>query len=348
MGLNRGQRAYAKVLRTAAVAVAVTSSMIVLQDPTHAVETTSSPFRRIYPSIATNPVTGHVVLFGGQHTQALGDTWIWNGSAWKPVNAPIRPSARYGAAMAADRDNGTIVLFGGCCSASGGALGDTWIWDGATKAWRQETPAVSPPPAQHAAMAYDSNTRTVVLFDGGPRLGTVSDLPAGTWTWDGANWTRRTPASSPPSRVAPAMASDPSTGGVVLFGGEKCHGCAVMNDTWTWDGLAGTWRERTPVTSPKARVFAYMADHAGMNRVVLFGGTGDTDDFLSDTWTWDGASKVWTKMRPQTKPCARARGAMAYHLPTGNAVIFGGNGYSCSVTAPDTWTWNGVNWKRRI
>jgi hypothetical protein len=68
----------------------------------------------------------------------------------------------------------------------------------------------------------------VVLF-GGRRFGD-------TWTWDGTDWTKRTPAHSPYQRLDMGMAYD-AHGEVVLFGGACAKPCA---DTWTWDGTDWT------------------------------------------------------------------------------------------------------------
>ena len=79
-------------------------------------------------------------------------------------------------------------------------------------------------------MADDIAHGNVVLF-GGRRFGD-------TWTWNGTDWTKRTPAHSPYQRLDVGMAYD-AHGEVVLFGG----GCAIAcADTWTWDGTDWTQR----------------------------------------------------------------------------------------------------------
>src|SRR3954468_16908234 len=83
--------------------------------------------------------------------------------------------------------------------------------------------AASPLPGTGPGMAYDAADGQVVLFGGSAGR---------TWTWDGSDWTRRTPLHSPPpspSYYRYGMAYDAANGQVVLFGG-------VAGDTWTWDG----------------------------------------------------------------------------------------------------------------
>ncbi len=53
------------------------------------------------------------------------------------------------------------------------------------------------------------------------------------------NWQQLTPAQSPPERYYPAMAYDPASGKVVLFGG--FGGTSYLGDTWTFDGT--TWTQ---------------------------------------------------------------------------------------------------------
>jgi hypothetical protein len=111
------------------------------------------------------------------------------------------------------------------------------------------------------AMAYDAAHAQVVLF-GGYDNGVLGD----TWTWDGTDWTQRTPAHSPPAGYAHAMAYDAAHAQVVLFGGYGGSG----NDTWTWDGT--DWTQRTPAHSPSPREGHAMAYDAAHAQVVLFGG----------------------------------------------------------------------------
>lgn len=307
------------------------------------------------PSMAADPVTGNVLLFGGRSGSEtyLNDTWAWNGSVWNQLAPANSPSPRYGAGMAADKATGTIVLFGGSIDPTSGispvdvASNETWTWSGTTKTWTEQLLLSRPEAREWPAMAYDAATKTVVMHGGT----TNTD----TWTWDGVakTWTRHQTAVAPPARSGASMAYDPVSRKVVLFGGDDpCHatfGCVLFGDTWTWDGVAKTWTEESPATSPSARAYNYMAYHSPTQSVVLFGG-GQPTKQLNDTWSWDGRSRNWTQQSPTTRPCGRSGGAMAYHAGTATAVIFGGGGKaSCTPSAQqgDTWAWNGSNWKRR-
>jgi hypothetical protein len=96
----------------------------------------------------------------------------------------------------------------------------------------EQSPAVSPSARAFASMAYDSATKTVMLFGG-------VDAKNDTWTWNGTKWTEHDPATSPGPRWQAAMADDTAAGTVMLFGGvTNTTGCKgphrLLQDTWTW------------------------------------------------------------------------------------------------------------------
>ncbi len=133
--------------------------------------------------------------------------------------------------MAYDAATGTVVLFGGE-PVFGVPLSGTWTWNGST--WTKQDPAHHPPPMfadLGSSMAYDTATGTVVLF-GGHLSG--DHTTNATWTWDGTDWIKQSPATSLPSREQEVMAPDPANGTVVLYGGFNPMKEAFRDDTWTW------------------------------------------------------------------------------------------------------------------
>ena len=80
-------------------------------------------------------------------------------------------------------------------------------------------------------MALDPVAGRVVLFGGlDPNGGTLGD----TWLWDGATWTQRFPVTSPPPRANAALAFDPNTNAMLLFGGGVWNGIgSERNDLWS-------------------------------------------------------------------------------------------------------------------
>ena len=107
----------------------------------------------------------------------------------------------------------TVILFGG--SGEGGALGDTWEWDGQTKTWTELFPAASPSPRALNSMAYDPTIGYIVLFGGIAGDKALDD----TWIWSGSTWLQIQTPYQPGGRFSSAIAFDPYLNGLILFGG---------------------------------------------------------------------------------------------------------------------------------
>lgn len=127
-----------------------------------------------------------VVLFGGLGRPSgtgqplYGDTWRWNGTTWSRV-ATSGPSPRAAHALAFDRREGVVLLYGGGSLDQG--FGDMWRWDG--RSWTQvQLSGETPGPRRGHAMAFDESTDRVVLY-GGDSGGTLKN---DTWEWDGRSW----------------------------------------------------------------------------------------------------------------------------------------------------------------
>ena len=271
--------------------------------------------------------TNYTLLFDGGSS---GDTWQYQSGNWTQLNPATSPPARSGPGMAYDVATKTVVLFGGT---SGGDMNDTWIWDGTN--WTQANPSPAPPGRRFdtQGMAYLPSSGTVVMFGGVTQGGVMF---GDTWTWNGVNqaWTLQTPASSPPARRAP-LAYDPSTGKVLLFGGEGSYSGPTYGDTWLWDG--GNWTQQSPATSPPARSMASLAYDSALGKLVLFGGSnaGSNGPYFTDTWSWNGST--WTQLNPTGgPPPERYAFGMAYD-PSQGVLIYGGLDLNDSVTLSDMW-----------
>lgn len=152
------------------------------------------------------------------------------------------------------------------------------------------------------------------------------------------NWTLQNPQNAPSGRSTPSMAYDSAHSQVVLFGGFGGPNQTTLGDTWVWDGT--NWTLKFSQLSPPPRSNSAMAYDAAHGQIVLFGGSGESND-LADTWVWDGTS--WTEKSPQTSPPARASHAMAYDAAHNQIVLFGGVS-PASQALNDTWLWDGTNW----
>jgi hypothetical protein len=211
---------------------------------------------------------------------------------------------------------------------------------GASSDWTlQESEHHPPASSVGLSMAADPANGTVVLF-GGPEFPPDGVYTDDTWTWDRTHWTLRHPAHHPSARGAAAMAFDPGTGTVVLFGGwiGIAPNWTYLGDTWTWDG--NDWTQRSPAHQPGPRVTSMATDPATDN-VLLQGGQCCLFQILSDTWTWDGSD--WTQQTPAHQPPTGA--SLASDPATDTVVSFGGGG--SRHLFDETWTWDGRDWTQQ-
>ncbi len=287
----------------------------------------NSPSGRVEGSMAYDPGTGGMVLFGGRYElDELNDTWSYSGSTWTEQHPAESPPPSSGPSMAYDTVSGEMVLLVGY--ANGIGWGPTWTYNGST--WSEHATG-NPAGRYGASMVSDPATGQVVLFGG---YGESGDLETGyladTWTYDGSTWSEQHPANSPPARIEAQMAYDPVRGEIVLFGGRDEAG--ALADTWTYDGT--TWTEQHPAESPLGRYGASMASDPATGEVVLFGGASGSGDILGETWTY-GLS-AWTEQSPAGSPTPRHHAALAYDPETNRMLLFGGfsNDY-----LNDTWTY---------
>jgi hypothetical protein len=140
-----------------------------------------SPPERSQASMASDPLTGEPMLFGGvSHSPPanLNDTWTWDGDKWA-LRAPLHsPPARFGAAMATSSSNRLAVLIGG--QAGPVIFGDAWTWSGTD--WAQTVGFGQ----RIGAVAVDLGTK-VLLFGGVDSA--KNSFSNDSATWDGSSWT---------------------------------------------------------------------------------------------------------------------------------------------------------------
>ena len=280
---------------------------------------------------------GEVVLFGGLDTTntALAETWLWNGKGWRRASPHGSPPARTNAAITYDPVRHQVVMFGGA-DVLNRPLNDTWLWDG--RDWRLAFNSTIPDKRDGAVMVFDGKRRRVVMFGGHYRtLDNLHYYDSDTWAWDGADWTKLAPATSPEGRTDFAMAYDPLRDTIVMFGGTNVIGAAgsVPVKTWTFDGT--TWHGAAATGQPSGRYGARLAWDAVSHSLVLFGGTIGTID-QSDGYQWNGTS--WTLMSAAaTHPTARSFYGLASDSARGVITLFGG------TTDARTWQWTGSQWR---
>jgi N-acetylneuraminic acid mutarotase len=177
-----------------------------------------------------------IVVDGG------GKTWAYDVDAnqWVdrlPQSGPAFAARAVGGpyyAIAYDEQSERTILFGGEGKA------DTWAYDSGANTWTEMRPAKSPPGRLYHAMTYEPKSDRVILFGG---VSGGDEKPyADTWTYDynTNTWTELTLQSAPSARGWHAMAYDPPSGTVVLFGGgaDREH---FQADTWVFDPARLIW-----------------------------------------------------------------------------------------------------------
>lgn len=151
-------------------------------------------------------------------------------------------------------------------------------------------------------------------------------------------WLRIILAESPSPRAAGAMAYDPVSKKLVLFGGFDAN--SHLNDTWTFNGAKWT-QVQTPV-APSGRADAGMAFDRVSGQLVLFGGF-DGENYLQDTWLWDGATSTWTQVFPDSSPEPATGPSLFTDPANGHVDCFGGYNRTTKYSA-STWQWTGSTW----
>ena len=159
-----------------------------------------------------------------------------------------------------------------------------------------------------------------------------------------AAWTS-VAATGPSARTEVIMPTDQA--GALLFGGVNGPTQTAFNELWRFDGVG--WIQLSPggiPPTPRSRLGGDYDLFRG--RLVLFGGDAQYagGGALGDTWEYDTATNQWFNPQPATVPSARVHGRMAFELPQGRMVMFGGR--LGAVVNNETWTWDGTDWTQQL
>lgn len=209
----------------------------------------------------------------------------------------------------------------------------------------------APSPRQLAAVAYDPDGDTDVVF-GGISTAAGGHVFGDAWTWTGQAWVQDLPDSgfhiinTPVARYGAVMAYAPAAHGVVMFGGfDGPVAGRPLNDTWVWDGrqwhlvdLAG------PATTFVAVAMAY---DASAGQLVLVTASVDHADQLQ-TWTWNGVPPLLASPSERAWALHPDAGTPPINLmaadPRGGHVL----GVVSTRSGPGiepTWHWDGTRWQ---
>ncbi len=294
-----------------------------------------------YPSLASDPVDGYAVLYGGctsvECNSWSNETWTDAGGVWTQLNTTVSPGARGEAQMAWDPTLSEVVLFGGVgcrnpptCTESG-TLNDTWTF--VHGAWAAYPTTGAVPATEEGGLAFDPSSGNLVLFGG---YGCFSGC--GTWELVGRAWTEPNLTTAPAEVYGEGLAEDGSDDGVLLFGGVVSSTGSYSDATWLFS--KGAWTQISG-ESPALRVDPTMGWDPTIGSVLLFGGTYVTlSNFpgvtYADTWGFQDGS--WTELSSTAPPGARSEAGGAVDPSTGNFVLTGGCGPG-GCPYDDVWTY---------
>ncbi len=250
----------------------------------------------------------------------------------------------YGASMAWDPVDTTIVYFGGCDQL---ACPDNETWVFYLGSWYNDTNPLNAPPAVFfASMDFDYQANAVMLFGG---CGAFVCPMNETWIYSGGAWIDVSApfcfigclwAPSPRMGAAMAFANDSVDNETVLFGGCLDGSCyATDNLTYEWYGALYAWLPITTSTAPTPRGFSSMAYDPNWGALILFGGCYNGATCTSDE-TWQFNNGAWLNLTGlgsyfgyQTPP-ARGAAMMTYDALRQELLLIGGYG---GGSLNDTW-----------
>ncbi len=261
---------------------------------------------------------------------------LLSGLAIAPASAVAdvpRPTASHSFESNGSATVGLIWYFGGSAPVLG-ANDELWSLRPSDVTWTKITPqGTERPQAGHAHLsAYDTDQQLYIVF-GGVALGAWVD---DTWHYTAAanQWSSSLgcpSGPSPPPGPAPrwlgAMAYNPASAEVAMFGGEDPRPVGgLYGDTWTLQIIDGAacWTERGPLNpSPSARAMAAMAYVPTRGTLVLYGGHVGVQGtaIFCDLWEWDGST--WREIAQTGGPCIRDH-RLAFDELSGRLVVFGG------------------------
>ncbi len=204
--------------------------------------------------------------------------------------------------------------------------------------WGPVVTPTAPSARSGAMMAFDVLGNRMLMFGGNAS----NEL----WSFANGTWSQLSPANSPGPRARSAMAPNQITGEILLYGGidSGSTSSAAADDTWVWNGT--DWQQVVPPTSPGGRARHAMTYDLGRQVSVLYGGRQalwQPNQALAETWEY--YSGTWFHVLPVNSPPGLTDAAMAYLVPLGLNVLFGGADNN-GIGHDETWTYNGFDWQQ--
>lgn len=159
----------------------------------------------------------------------------------------------------------------------------------------------------------------------------------------GVHWSQASTNRPVPHTYEGVMVYDGVDQYVVYFGGylnSAVLPTSTTNQTWTFAN--NTWTLLHPPVAPVERGGASAIFDAKDGYVLLFGGSHQNGNYLSDTWSFRGG--LWHRQVSPVHPLGRYGAAMAYDSTDQKVVLFGGQ--EPYRSANDTWVYSAGSWTR--
>lgn len=348
--------------RSASAGLLLAALMLLsLPVPGVAIGPPAAPRHAAFNSASVSPLLSAERSLGNGAGPAAGSPWSCRGSAptcgpvsaaaapptaglqgWRklgPLTPPPDPSL-----LAYDAADGYVLALQ-APSGNHSAIG--WRYVGG--AWSPLAMTNTPSLCEGGSMAYDPAVGEVVLLQGAGNFATWASPSwpgcsgaGSTWVYSAGAWTRLAEQPGAPindtvpfTRMGAALAFDPSSNAIALFGGLGVNS-GMLNDTWKFS--SGLW---TRVSSggrsvPPAREDAGFALDPASGRPVLYGGytPGSCNGssygcFYNDTWSFNGSG--WLRAAT-TGPAWVASPLLAPDTVANDLVMLPDAGYSSGGT----------------
>ncbi|MCI4335068.1 MAG: hypothetical protein L3K04_05535 [Thermoplasmata archaeon] len=297
------------------------------------------------PSLAYDPQTRSVILFGGQ-TQfgVVGQTWSFSNGSWTQLTPHPSPGGRQGAALVYDAADGYLVLFGGSDPTYPYVnYTDTWSFN-SKENWTNLSTSGSAPRCSSGAADYDPTTGKVYAFSG--MYYDVSayelDCPATTWEYSAGTWTNLTTSTAPGPRSFAAFAFDPALGASILYGGTNFSSFgSVYTDLWELD--AGAWSKLASTAAPNSQPDSQLVYDPGSQLLLVVQGVPNTGASTAtpDVWLFDDFSPGHIVANP---PSGTGEAGSPVNFTLTGAAPLPGASYNwtgvAGCTSVDAPTWN--------
>ncbi len=189
--------------------------------------------------------------------------------------------------------------------------------------------ATAPSPRVGAAMTFDGNRNTIVLFGGSDSVSFRGD----TWVrTNGTSWVQLSLNPSPPARVDAGMVFDAHRNRVVLYAG------AGRTDLWEIDATG--WQQMSlGGTLPSGETPSTLVyDSVRQRSVVINLNTGAAWEWSGSTWV-----QVDSYFPLNRRPEARTSPAVAWDPVRQALVLFGGS--ACSTSSSSSCELNDQTWE---